>query len=74
MTALYTILILIYIFGMILCYDMIAKDERFQDDFEETNKLIPRWACYLLMFAVLLFWPAPFLYGVWIGLFEKEEK
>ena len=74
MTALYVIFGLIYLFGMILCYDMIAKDERFQDEFEETNKLIPRWACYLLMFAVLLVWPVPLLYGVFIAMFEKRGK
>ena len=74
MTALYTILILIYIFGMILCYDMLAKDEGFQDQFEESSETNPVWACYLVMFAVLLFYPIPLLYGVFIGLFGKGEK
>ena len=74
MTALYTISILIYLFGMILCYDVVAKNQEFQDQFEENSKTIPVWACYLAMFAVLLFYPIPLLYGVFIGMFEKGGK
>ena len=73
MTALYVIFGLIYLFGMIICYDMLAKDEGFQDQFEESSETNPVWACYLVMFAVLLFWPAPLLYGAFIGLFSKEK-
>jgi hypothetical protein len=66
---LYTILCLLYLLGLVLCYKVASKNEEFIKAFTELPP-IGAWGLFLV---VLLAWPVVFALGV-VSLLIKKFK
>ncbi len=65
----YTILSILYLLGLAMCYKVASKNEGFIKAFTELPA-IGAWGLFLVM---LFAWPAVFVLGIVIKLISKEK-
>jgi uncharacterized membrane protein len=66
---LYTILFVLYLFGLTLCYRVASKNKAFVEEFTE----LPLAGAWFLFVSVLALWPVVFALGVVSKLISKEK-
>lgn len=68
MTAIYTILLLVYLWGIVICYNACSQDSEFVTLFIDCHPV----AAWIIFILILLCWPIATIVYVIQKVFEKE--